>query len=617
MKFNGKIKDYRADIDGMRAIAVLSVITFHLDSSYLPGGFLGVDIFFVISGFLITRIVHCEISNKQFSFLNFYTRRAKRILPAFFFMLSLTLLAGYFILLPHDYYKLSISSISTLGFASNIQFSLRHLDYFASGASEWPLLHTWSLAVEEQYYFLLPFILIFLNRYFRAKSLVILSVICLASFFLAELFSNTTGMDLISYYGLPTRIGELLIGSLLAIYLQGHDSKKLKSNLLPILALVTIAISFVLINKTQHFPGLLAVPVCVATAIIICSSNSPVNKILSNKILVHIGLMSYSLYLMHWPILAFLRYIFNVEDHILDNDIQLISVALIIFLSLFSHYFIEKPARRSKFNNTQTAIYFFLLPSLLIGVFSVSIFLTRGDGARLSSASFEANKAFNHMDKSSCPSRINLGCVGGDELSENVVILYGNSHAQHYSTYINKLAKNFNFRVELVASAGCTADKISYKCSKITKFFLQNYQNANSIILAYRWDTLLRDTRKTERFESLIESIKSNSRKITLIAQPPIWNVNVGKMFNCKRLNMNCKTVVTMDETYPSYNDRIKSLAEKHQVNYFDPYSVVNNKHQISDEFGRPYYADTNHLSIYGNEKLYNDYLKKNSFAFF
>lgn len=617
LKFSGKNKEYRADIDGMRAIAVLSVITFHINPSYLPGGFLGVDIFFVISGFLITSIVHYEISNNQFKFLNFYTRRVKRILPAFFFMLCLTLVAGYFILLPHDYYKLSISSISTLGFASNIQFSLRHLDYFASGASEWPLLHTWSLAVEEQYYFILPLLLIILIRHFKANNLVILSLICIASFFLAELFSNTNGMEMISYYNLPTRIGELLVGSLLAIYLQGQKSSRLKSGFSSYLALITIAASFVLINKTLHFPGLLALPVCIATVIIIWSRGGAVSKILSNKILVHIGLMSYSLYLVHWPILAFLRYVYNVEDHILDKDIQLISVGLITSVALFSYYYIEKPARTSQLNTTQTAICFFLLPSLLIGVFSISIFLTRGYGPRLSSDNFEANKAFNHMDKSSCPSRVNLGCAGGEELSEKLVILFGNSHAQHYSTYINKLAKNFNYKMELIASAGCTVEKISYKCSKVTEFFLKNYQEADSIILAYKWDSLLKDSNKMESIEALIRSIKSDNRKITLIAQPPIWNVNIGKMFNCKRLNASCDAVVKMEETYPDYNLKIKSLSEKLKVNYFDPYSVVSNKLQIDDELGRPYYADNHHLSIYGNERLYRDYIKNMSTAFF
>ena len=150
---------YQPHIDGLRAIAVLSVVIFHLEGSYLPGGFLGVDIFFVISGYLITSIIYKNKLNGNFSFSDFYVRRAKRILPPLFFVLFLTLIAGYILMLPYDFYKLGISSLSVITFLANIQYSLRTGDYFSGDSAEWPLLHTWSLSVEEQYYFVFPILL--------------------------------------------------------------------------------------------------------------------------------------------------------------------------------------------------------------------------------------------------------------------------------------------------------------------------------------------------------------------------------------------------------------------------------------------------------------------------
>jgi peptidoglycan/LPS O-acetylase OafA/YrhL len=165
---------YLPHIDGMRAIAVISVLVFHLESSYLPGGFLGVDIFFVISGFLITKIIYNAKLENSFSYLQFYEKRIRRIIPALYTTLLLVFISAYFILLPYEYYKNAISMVGALLFVSNYQFSLRTGDYFSGNAEEWPLLHTWSLSVEEQYYFLIPILFIFLLK-IRQKNYINLS----------------------------------------------------------------------------------------------------------------------------------------------------------------------------------------------------------------------------------------------------------------------------------------------------------------------------------------------------------------------------------------------------------------------------------------------------------
>ena len=301
---------HRKDIDGLRAIAVLSVILFHMNPNWLPGGFLGVDIFFVISGFLITKIIHSQVTTNSFNFYDFYTRRMKRILPAFFTVVLSCLVIGYFLLIPYDYDKLGKSALSTVFFISNIYFARAAGGYFETNDTL-PLLHTWSLSVEEQYYFIWPIILMILLKFgIKQKALILLlSVVALISFAGATVLAITdTPLAKWNYYMLPSRVGELLIGSMLALLLNyGYQLRN--KNVWSLAGALLILISFVLVDGHSVFPGINALWACLGTAFILASApNNIVNRALSIKPLTYIGLISYSLYLWHWPILAFIRY---------------------------------------------------------------------------------------------------------------------------------------------------------------------------------------------------------------------------------------------------------------------------------------------------------------------
>jgi len=609
--------EYRADIDGLRAIAVLSVIIFHISEYYLPGGFLGVDIFFIISGYLITKIVYTEIKSKQFSFSNFYQRRMKRILPAFFFMVILTIITGYYILLPYQYLKLGISAASTLLFISNMQYSFRAGDYFANESGEWPLLHTWSLAVEEQYYFILPLMLMFFINNFNKKTLVILGGIAFISFALASYGAATLEFAKMSYYSLPTRMGELLIGSFLAVYMYNNTSFKVTNSRVTVLALFVILISLFFVNSNMVFPGFLALPIGVATALLIASEGTYVNKLLSNKLLVYIGLMSYSLYLVHWPILAFLKYIFNIETNRLPIVVQSFSVLLIVVIASISFFFIEKPCRKIKLSFRQTLLIFLFLPSFLIGSLSTFIILDNGYPDRLSFDGFNAKKGFSHIDKDKCPLLIHLGCPGGVKGSSKVVMLFGNSHAEHYFTLMDKLSFDSGYKLKLIASGGCSLSSSSMKCIKVNEYFFENYQEASDIVIAYQWSSIIQNETSMDTLQELILHLKNAGKNITLLAQPPSWNLEVNKITNCRRLKLKCDVKVSSLESYPYYNQPIKKLATNLHVNYFDPFSFVKNKLILNSANGLPYYFDDNHLSVYGNEMLYNAYKKEVSIHFF
>ena len=208
---------YRADIDGLRAIAVLSVVIYHFYPSLLPGGFLGVDVFFVLSGYLITKIISNEIHTGSFSFADFYLRRIKRILPSFFIVLLLTLLASIFLFEQADLNSVIKAAISSLFFASNVNFAIG-LDYFSSNASEQPLLHFWSLSVEEQYYFIMPIIIILCFRHLRSNFVTyIFLFIFLSSIILATYLSYNHIYESMSYYLLPTRMYAMVLGSLIVL----------------------------------------------------------------------------------------------------------------------------------------------------------------------------------------------------------------------------------------------------------------------------------------------------------------------------------------------------------------------------------------------------------------
>ena len=479
---------YRADIDGMRALSVLAVIIFHIDNSILPGGFLGVDIFFVISGYLITGIIYSGINDNSFSYKNFYDKRIKRILPAFFFMVTCTLIVGYFILLPYEYYKVSISAMSTLVFSSNMQFALRTGDYFATDASEWPLLHTWSLAVEEQYYFIFPIALILCVKLFKSTSknvIVGLAILCFLSFSFATILSTMSDFEKVSYYILPARIGELIVGSILAIHLYKTKQKLIDNNFISSVSLLIIILSFVFIDSSMIFPGFLALPACVSAALLIYSHNTFVNKILSHKYLIKVGLMSYSLYLIHWPVLAFLRYIFNIGlNDSLSIKVILLAVVLIIFISSISYYLIEIPCRKKDFSFRKTVIVYFFIPSIIIGSFSTFIILEKGYVNRLSTDSFDASRAFSHINKITCPSLVNLGCMGGDTNSDKLIVLYGNSHAEHYFSLLDAISRDLNYQLTLIASGGCGILSSSSKCKAVNTFFNSNYKKSKNPFLS-------------------------------------------------------------------------------------------------------------------------------------
>jgi peptidoglycan/LPS O-acetylase OafA/YrhL len=337
---------YRPEVDGLRAIAVIPVILFHAGFEWFSGGYVGVDVFFVVSGYLITGIIYGEMQQDRFSIINFYERRARRILPALTFVSLISLVVAWRWMLPDEFKSLSESLVAVNLFVSNIYF-WQDMDYFAAPAELKPFLHTWSLAVEEQFYLFFPLFMLLIARYKKAVVLSILGLGFMASLALAEW--GSVNHPSANFYLLPTRAWELLAGSIIAIYLHNRafNPSAILSNLMAGsgLALVMLAIFF--FDESVPFPSLWAVVPVLGTSLVILFANSSnvVGRLLSLKPMVGIGLISYSAYLWHQPVFAFAREL-SLEPLTQVDFLQLSVLSLL--LAWFSWWFVEQPFRNKR-----------------------------------------------------------------------------------------------------------------------------------------------------------------------------------------------------------------------------------------------------------------------------
>ncbi len=336
---------YRADIDGLRAVAVLPVIMFHAGLSAFSGGYIGVDVFFVISGYLITTILLGDLTKGRFSILKFYERRARRILPALFFVIRCCLPPALLWMYPAQLANFGMTVAAVVLFASNILF-WRKLDYFASDAEFNPLLHTWSLAIEEQYYIFFPLLLALLWRLGRRAPIVGITVLALGSLALASL-----NWPRANFYLLPTRAWELLAGSIAAwLHWRGlaQGAGPGAVRLAPALSwfgLVLIAYSMLTYDGNTRFPSVLALVPVLGTVLVVLFGAAPqgAGRILSLRPMVGVGLVSYSAYLWHQPLFAFAR-IRSVNEP--SVPLMLGLAALSLALAAFTWRFVEQPFRR-------------------------------------------------------------------------------------------------------------------------------------------------------------------------------------------------------------------------------------------------------------------------------
>jgi peptidoglycan/LPS O-acetylase OafA/YrhL len=429
---------YRPDIDGLRAIAVLSVVAFHAFPEWIPGGFIGVDIFFVISGFLISTIIFENLERATFSFADFYSRRIRRIFPALILVLSASILFGWFMLTPLEYDKLGQHVVGGAGFFSNF-ILWKESGYFDSAANLKPLLHLWSLGIEEQFYIFWPLLVWFIWRW-KNKLWMLIGFLIVSS--MAINIALVSSNPVADFYSPFSRFWELLIGATIA-YLQIYkkDLEKIFqkfANIFSISGLILIFLSLGILDGGARFPGWLALLPTLGAALIIFSGKEGwVNhRILSHPVLVWVGLISFPLYLWHWPLLSLSR---MIQGKFPTGLMALYLVIISIALAWLTFIFLERKIRFGRRDKFYTLLL--VLMMLLIGVAGYVIKTLDGIESRFSIKPLEI-----HSGEFDCHNQDNgkPPCVFGNLASDRLIVIYGDSHAGHLTNALNQaLGKDY------------------------------------------------------------------------------------------------------------------------------------------------------------------------------
>jgi peptidoglycan/LPS O-acetylase OafA/YrhL len=464
---------YRADIDGLRAIAVLAVMLYHFRESALPAGFLGVDVFFVISGFLITLILIRESEAGDYSIARFYERRIRRIMPALLAVLIATTAAVWLIYLSADARAHAASVLATLAFASNLYFWRDSANYFFEAATTRPLLHTWTLGIEEQFYILFPILLLVLMKLGGRRAawwgVAGIAIVSFALAVAAEALGKGIVLvhwwparhaDLSAFYLLPMRAWELGLGAGLAILRDSSSPGGRLRTPLAVAAVLLLAASLGLLEPSAHAPLPPATFACLATAALIWAGqdDNPIASLLGARPLVAVGLISYSLYLWHWPIYVLGRYYLIREPTAVEASVM---VALTAVLATLSWRYIERPFRGRRIPTRRVLA---IVATLVLAVGAAAFAIRASDGApgRLSPAVASYDRLIGrHYD---CrPARAFIfdrfaACLlaaPGRDIASAEVVLFGNSHAQMYTAAVENVLARRGRRGVLLTKGGC------------------------------------------------------------------------------------------------------------------------------------------------------------------
>ncbi len=610
---------YRADIDGLRAIAVTLVVLYHFGLG-VSSGFIGVDVFFVISGYLIGSKILPEINEGSFSFKSFWLKRIKRLLPAALVMVITTLVVGWFVMLPGDYKHLGQSSLAHLLFSSNI-FFWKNIHYFTESVSSFPLLHTWSLSVEEQFYLLLPLLLYVATKLGRnvLRIIVVLSLILSALLCLYASRHYQTP----NYYLLPTRWWELGIGLLFPLFSIEKKLNKRGGALLLILGLSMILLS-AFITPTSNFPSEWTLLPVIGTMFCIAGgkSNSRTKSVISLRPVVFIGLISYSLYLWHWPIHSFLSYL-ELGGFDYHYGYRFLGVGLSFVIAVISWKFVEKRYRYQTIS-TKNSIYEFSFVLCIVLVISSFCFLTNGFVNRLSSVSnkFLLSKPPNKgiLIEGIIPERDKrYHQIGVNSKNSIKICLWGDSHAAPYLPLFRKIGNTGEVSgfAALCASTPPLLNYIPshfyslkekapmYNSEILKKIFKDEIE---VVFLGAVWNDHFKYVRETaeESLKETIRVLEEAGVKVVVITQAPRSEGNSPKMMAFREWqNIEAPTLIPSVQYLSGVQfDVFRNLKiEKQVVGVSDSLLTKDGSYRRSFD-GFSCYYDDQHLSKWGGKLL-------------
>jgi len=639
--------NYRPDIDGLRALAVIAVVLFHSGIGPFGGGFVGVDVFFVISGYLITSLLVRDLEDRRFSILDFYDRRIRRIFPALFAVVGASSVAAFAIFLPTDFKEFGRSVLATSLFLSNVLF-WRTSDYFAESAELAPLLHTWSLAVEEQFYVIFPIMLFLVHKHLRGRWSIVLVPLFLLSLVIAAWSVNRHPQA--GFYLLPWRAWELMLGALLAVNAFPPASNLAERNALSLVGIALIALPVFMLSRDEPH-GLAGLIPCLGTAMIIHSAGARqtiVGALLASRALVLIGLASYSLYLWHWVLLSFARYYTVHKLSTLETAIVLAASAAI---AIASWRFIEVPFRRRRRlarKHVLSAAFVVTVAAILLG-----LVINRTDGMprRVPAEVRQLDDArgslkSRHQQCSRTPEEVRIGktCAIGSEAAEHkTFLLWGDSHAGALAAAVDYQAKRYGVAGALIHYGGCLplvglrryGDYLPHvqNCTDLNDAALQLLADAriSTVILHGRWALAATGMRyKDERgqrvplspdgitenraalasaLDQTLQKLVALKVRIYLVSDTPEIGLNVPSTLARAAL---FGREIDISPPVSAYAERQKGAVEllefyskKYGATVIQPAGALCDEQGCAVERnGRPLYSDDHHLSEYGARSI-------------
>ena len=551
---------YRGDVDGLRAVAVLLVVAFHAFPRKVPGGFTGVDIFFVISGFLITSLILRSRENGDFSFTDFYARRIKRIFPALITMLIACLAVGWFVMFPGEFRDLGKHAAAGAGFVANFSF-LQEAGYFDITADHKPLLHLWSLGIEEQFYIVWPALIVLMWRW-KNGPLLMAALICLGSFVWNVALTNTNQSQ--AFYLPFTRFWELMVGCIVAFatvqktfaelspprltaFYEQHEQRIYEAA--GWLGALLIVLAAALLKPERAFPGWWALLPTLGTALIILAGpQATLNRwLLSHQSMIYIGLISYPLYLWHWPILSFARMVHFKEP---TDLVKGLCIALAFVLAHLTYRYIERPIRFGTPTPRKPIMASAALA--MAGCLGLLIYAGSGVPSRFPKelqnviADFRNNPAedarqYRCLYQGQGEAGFPTSCDGTGQPGTKRVVLWGDSHAAHLGPGLDELSRRDKFKLAQYSSAGCPpvqhfASERQKACPELNEFVLRRIAELkpDTVIMAGRWEIyngnafgLLEAT----AMRATIARLKAlGVRHVVVMGQFPIWRAQVPQL---------------------------------------------------------------------------------------
>lgn len=626
---------FRKDINGLRAIAVIAVLLFHFNASWIPGGFAGVDVFFVISGFLMTGIIFRGMEQNNFSILNFYVARANRIIPAMALLCLVLIVFGWFYFTPIEYENLGKHTASSVGFISNFVF-WKETGYFdAASHGKW-LLHTWSLSVEWQFYIIYPIILLSLRKFFSIRNIKLLLIVSTVLGFIFSVIM-TYKLPNAAYYLFPTRAWEMMIGSVAYLYpFTIQDNRK---KVVEFTGLILIIASYFLISEENLWPGYLAIFPVIGSFFIIQAQRND-SFLTGNIVFQKLGAWSYSIYLWHWPLVVAI-YTFSLPDHYIY-----IGLVLSVLLGFLSYKYIESIKFSKQFHSFSDYLscYPIYLAIIVIIIGNVLI-LNNGFISRFNLT----EKQLNMVDELVIPDRKNGYCfyqtlsegfvenesegvkcyLGNQKDLESRTLLFGDSYAGHSEPFLDEIFKANKASFQSITTNSChpvlsdifegSKNTPNYnQCMFNRSYVRKNLEKYDNIILAARWKTAL-EQGVFEEIEKSIVEMANNDLEVFIIpgayqySQSFVETTYRAIYFNdpLKLPNNNIS-----DQSMIEANLMLKKIAEENTKVHFIERDSLYGKKTIFESNGitLPYSLDGGHLSILSSKQWAKNFMKSSEY---